>query len=85
MENKKLISRMNRIEGQIKGIKKMIEKEEHCNDILNQISSVKAALNGVSKIILENHLKNCVISGIKNGKENEVVEELIYTLGKMMK
>lgn len=80
-----MISRMNRIEGQIKGIKKMIEKEEHCNDILNQISSVKAALNGVSKIILENHLKNCVISGIKNGKENEVVEELIYTLGKMMK
>lgn len=85
MEAKKLLTRMNRIEGQVRGIKRMIEENEECDDILNQITSVKAALDGVSKIILENHLRKCVVSGIKNNKENEVIDGLIYTLGKMLK
>ncbi|WP_297404464.1 metal-sensitive transcriptional regulator [uncultured Cetobacterium sp.] len=84
-DKKNLIVRMNRIEGQIRGIKRMIEEEEYCDDILNQISSAKAALDGVSKVILENHLRKCVVSGIKNNDENRVIDELIYTLGKMMK
>lgn len=85
METKKLLTRMNRIEGQVRGVKRMISENEECDDILNQIASVKAALDGVSKIILENHLRRCVVSGIKNNKENEVIEGLIYTLGKMLK
>lgn len=85
METKKLLTRMNRIEGQVRGIKRMIDENEECDDILNQITSVKAALDGVSKIILENHLRGCVVSGIKNNKENEVIDALIYTLGKMLK
>lgn len=84
-DKKKLVVRMNRIEGQLRGIKRMIEDEEYCDDILNQISSAKAALDGVSKVILENHLRKCVVSGIKNNDENKVIDELIYTLGKMMK
>lgn len=85
MEKKKLSTRMNRIEGQIRGIKRMIDEGKECDNILNQITSVKAALDGVSKIILENHLRRCVVSEIKNNKENEVIDHLIYTLGKMLK
>ncbi len=82
---KNINTRLNRIEGQLKGIKKMIESENHCDEILNQIASVKGALNGISKIILENHLKNCVVTGIKAGNDNEIIDSLIYTLDKMLK
>lgn len=82
---KKLNSRMNRIEGQVKGIKRMIDEEVYCDEILNQISSVKAALDGVGKLILEAHLKKCVVREIKMGNEDKVISELLYTLGKMMK
>lgn len=84
-DKKKLLVRMNRIEGQVRGVKRMIEEEEYCDDILHQIASVKAALDGVSKVILENHLKKCVVMGIKNNEENRVIDELIRTLGKMIK
>lgn len=84
-KNKRLISRVNRVEGQIRGIKKMIEKREHCDDILNQIASIKAALDGVAKVILEVHLRECVVTGIKNNDEIKVIDELIYTLGKMIR
>lgn len=80
-----LVVRLNRIEGQLKGIRKMIENENHCDEVLNQIASVRGALNGVSKIILENHLKKCVVSGIKAGVEEEVINSLIVTLDKMLK
>lgn len=82
---KKLKVRLNRIEGQIKGIHNMIEKDAYCDDILNQISSVRAALGGVSKLILEGHLKHCVVDEIKAGKEEKIIEELIHTLDKMLK
>ena len=84
-DKKKMIARANRIEGQIRGIKRMIEEDNYCDDVLNHISSAKAALDGIAKLILEDHLRKCVVSGIKNNDENKVIDELIYTLGKMMK
>lgn len=84
-KNKKsLISRLNRIEGQVKGVKKMIEEDIYCDDVLNQISSVKAALNGLSKALLERHINTCIVQKIKED-DTEVVEELIITLNKMLK
>lgn len=82
---KKLKVRLNRIEGQIKGISNMIEKDAYCDDILNQIASVRAALAGVSKQVLEGHLRHCVVDGIKEGRDEQIIEELITTLNKMMK
>lgn len=84
-ENKKKLSnRINKIEGQIKGIKKMIDDDIYCDDVLNQISSVKSALNGLSKALLERHLNTCVIEKIKND-DSQVIDELLITLNKMLK
>ena len=77
---KNLISRVNRIDGQIRGIERMIHNNEKCDDILNQISSVKSALNGIAKVVLEMHLRNCVVHDIKAGMEDEAIAELIVTL-----
>lgn len=82
---RRLKMRLNRIEGQIRGINNMIEKDVYCDDILNQIASVRAALAGVSKQVLEGHLKHCIVKGIKEGREEQIIEELITTLNKMMK
>ncbi|GED32042.1 metal-sensitive transcriptional regulator [Brevibacillus centrosporus] len=79
-----LLSRLNRIEGQVRGIKGMIEKDIYCDDVLNQIASVQSALNGVGKLLLENHLKSCVIERIQEG-ETEVLTELMITINKLMK
>lgn len=79
-----LISRLNRIEGQVRGIKGMIEKDAYCDDVLNQIASAQAAMNSVSKLLLESHMKSCLISRIQSG-EMEVVDELLKTIEKMMK
>lgn len=81
---KKLEARINRIEGQIRGIGKMLINKIGCDDVLNQISSVKSALNGVSKLILESHIRNCVVSDIKAGAEDEIISELVQTLNKMI-
>ena len=84
-KNKKnLIIRLNKIEGQIKGVKKMVEEDIYCDDVLNQISSIKSALNGLSKALLERHLNTCVIEKIKND-DTTVIEELLTTLNKMLK
>jgi DNA-binding FrmR family transcriptional regulator len=79
-----LTSRLNRIEGQIRGIKGMIEKDTYCDDVLTQIAAAQSALGGVAKLLLEGHLKTCVIERIQAG-EDEVVEELLYTINKLMK
>lgn len=79
-----LISRLNRIEGQVRGLKGLIEKDTYCDDVLNQISSVQSALNGVGKLLLEHHMKSCVIERIQEG-ENEVLDELLITINKLMK
>ena len=81
---KKLEARINRIEGQIRGIGKMLINKIGCDDVLNQISSVKSALNGVSKLILESHIRNCVVNDIKAGAEDEIISELVQTLNKMI-
>jgi len=79
-----LVSRLNRIEGQIRGIKGLIEKDTYCDDVLNQISSVQSALNGVGKLLFEHHLKSCVVERIQEG-DVEVLDELMTTVNKMMK
>lgn len=83
-EYRDLISRLNRIEGQVRGIKGMLEKDAYCTDILVQVDAVKAALNSFNKVLLANHIKTCVMEDIKSGKE-ETVDELVVTLQKLMK
>jgi DNA-binding FrmR family transcriptional regulator len=79
-----LIVRLNRIEGQIRGIKGLIEKDTYCDDVLNQIASVQSALNGVGKLLLEHHLKSCVFERIQEG-DTEVLSELMVTMNKLIK
>ena len=79
-----LYKRLNRIEGQIRGIKGMIEKDAYCSDVLNQVLAVKSALDSVNKILLENHINNCLVEKIKNDDE-EVLTELMGILKKMIK
>lgn len=83
-QKKDLIARLNRIEGQVRGIKGMIEKDVYCDDVLNQISAVHSAMNSVSKLILNNHMKSCLVKRIQAG-ELDVVDELLYTIDKMLK
>ena len=83
-EMKDLITRLNRIEGQIRGVKNMVEEERYCVDILNQVSAVQAALNGFNKELLANHIRSCVVEDIQNGNE-DVVDELCETIKKLMK
>ena len=83
-ERNKLINRLNRIEGQIRGIKGMIERDEYCTDILIQSAAVSAAVNGFNKELLSNHIKGCVARDIREGKD-EVIDELLVTLRKLMK
>ncbi|AHF07549.1 hypothetical protein DESME_11430 [Desulfitobacterium metallireducens DSM 15288] len=79
-----LVNRMNRIEGQVRGVKGMIERHVYCDDVLNQIASVQSALNGVSKLLLEKHMKSCVREQLQEGDE-EVIDEVLKTIFKMMK
>lgn len=81
-EIKQLVHRLNRIEGQVRGIKNMVENGEYCVDILNQISASRAALSSLYALLLENHIRTCVSDGIKNGDE-EIITELTETLKKM--
>ena len=83
-EYKTLINRLNRIEGQIRGIKGMVEKDAYCTDILVQVSAVNAALNAFNKELLASHIKSCVADDIRNGKD-ETVDELVAVLKKLMK
>lgn len=83
-EYKDLIHRLNRIEGQIRGIKSMVEEDLYCTDILVQVSAAKAALDSFNRVLLSNHIKTCVTEDIKAGKE-ETVDELVTLLQKLMK
>lgn len=83
-EYKMLINRLNRIEGQVRGIKKMVETDAYCTDILMQVSAVNAALNAFNRELLNNHIRTCVADNIRNGKD-EVIDELVLTLQKLMK
>jgi DNA-binding FrmR family transcriptional regulator len=79
-----LHSRLNRIEGQVRGIKGMIEKDAYCDEVLNQIASIQSALNSVGKILLEGHMKSCVIERIQEG-DHGVIDEILTTMNKLMK
>ena len=83
-EYKKLIHRLNRIEGQIRGIKGMVENNAYCPDKLIQSAAVNAAINAFNKELLANHIRTCVADDIRNGKD-EVIDELVVTLQKLMK
>lgn len=83
-EYKHLLNRLNRIEGQIRGIRKMVESDAYCTDILIQVSAVTAALNAFNKELLSNHIHTCVADDIRHGKD-ETIDELCETLRKLMK
>jgi len=81
---RELVNRMNRIEGQVRGIKGMIERHVYCDDILNQIASAQSALHGAAKLLLEKHMKSCVVEQLKAGDE-EVIDEVVKTIFKLIK
>ena len=83
-EYKDMINRLSRIEGQVRGIKGMVEKNANCPDILIQVAAVTAALNSFNRVLLANHIKTCVTEDIREGRE-ETVDELLATLQKLMK
>ncbi|EJW15503.1 metal-sensitive transcriptional regulator [Paenibacillus alvei] len=81
---KKLIHRLNRIEGQVRGVKSMIERDTYCDDVLNQIASIQSALHSVGRLLLEGHMKSCVVERLQDG-EPEVIDELLTTIHKLLK
>lgn len=82
-ELKKLMNRLSRIEGQVRGIKGMLEKDAYCIDIITQVTAIQSALAGFNKALLKEHISTCVVEDVKQGKEDKV-EELINTLQKLM-
>ena len=83
-EQKRLTHRLNRIEGQVRGLKDMLQKDAYCPDILIQVSAVSAALNSFSKELLATHIRTCVAEDIRAGRD-ETIDELVTTLQKLMK
>lgn len=83
-EYKSLMNRLNRIEGQIRGLKGMLENSAYCPDILVQSAAVNAAVNAFNRELLASHIRSCVVNDIKSGND-EVVDELVKTLGRLMK
>ena len=83
-ELKRLTNRLNRIEGQIRGIRGMLDKNAYCPDILAQVAAANAALNAFSRELLSNHIRSCVVNDVRAGND-EVIDELLATLQKLMK
>ena len=83
-EYKNLLNRLNRIEGQIRGTKNMVEKDAYCTDILVQVAAANAALNSFSKVLLANHMRTCVVDDIRAGKDG-TIDELVATIQKLMR
>lgn len=83
-EQKDLMNRLKRIEGQVRGIESMVERDAYCTDILMQVSAVTSALNSFNKALLAEHVRTCVADNIKNGND-EVIDELVNVLQKLMK
>ena len=83
-EQKDLINRLNRIEGQVRGIRRMLEEDAYCIDIINQVAAANAALNSFTKVMLANHIHTCVTEDVQAGS-SEKVDELVKTLQKLMK
>ncbi len=83
-EHKDLISRLNRIEGQVRGVKNMVEDDRYCIDILTQVSAIQSALNSFNRLLLSSHIKTCVVEDIRKGSD-DVVDELCAAIQKLMK
>lgn len=83
-EFKSLMNRLKRIEGQVRGVERMLENDAYCPDILTQVSAINSALNSFNKELLASHMKSCVVNDIRAGKD-EVIDELVITLQKIMK
>ena len=83
-EYKSLQNRLNRIEGQVRGIRNMLEKDAYCPDILVQVAAAGAALNSFSKELLASHIRTCVANDIRSGKD-ETIDELVATIQKLMR
>ena len=83
-EIKKMTNRLSRIEGQIRGLKGMVERDAYCVDILTQVSAASAALNSFTKVLLASHIKTCVAQDIREGKD-ETIDELVSTLQNLMR
>lgn len=83
-EYRDLQNRLSRIEGQVRGVKKMLENNAYCPDILIQVSAINAALNSFNRVLLANHIRSCVADDIRENKP-EAIDELIMTLQKLMK
>ena len=83
-ELRKLSNRLSRIEGQVRGVRGMVEKEAYCTDILTQVSAIQSALNAFSRELLANHIRTCVVDGIRRD-DLEIVDELVRTVERLMK
>ena len=83
-ELRALTLRLNRIEGQVRGVRSMLERDAYCTDILTQVSAVQSALNAFSRELLANHIRTCVVTDLQNG-QTEVVDDLLTTIQKLMK
>ena len=83
-EKRDLMNRLKRIEGQVRGLQRMLEEDAYCPDILTQASAVHSALNSFCRVLLANHIRTCVSEDIRSGRE-ETVDELMDTLQKLMK
>ncbi len=83
-EYKDMVNRLSRIEGQVRGVKNMLESDAYCTDIMIQVSAINAALNSFNRELLANHLKTCVTDDIKAG-DHETMDELLKLLPKLMK
>ena len=83
-EYKDLMNRLSRSEGQVRGVRRMVEEGAYCPDILIQVSAVNAALNSFNKVLLANHIRTCVADDIRDGKD-ETIDELVTTLQKLMR
>ena len=83
-EYQELMNRLSRIEGQVRGVKGMLERDAYCVDILTQVAAINAALNSFNKVLLANHIKTCVVENVRNG-DDSVIDELVTTMQKLMK
>ncbi len=83
-EFKCLMNRLKRIEGQVRGLQRMLEKDAYCPDVLTQSAAVTAAMNAFNKELLANHIRTCVADGIREGRD-EVIDELVVTIQKLMR
>ena len=83
-EKEAMIHRLNRIEGQVRGIREMVERDAYCVDILTQVTAITAALNSFNRVLLSSHIRTCVADDIRRG-DDQVIDELLATLQKLMK